>query len=233
VILNDPLEELRSRIGLPSPLPADPFPLLAAWADDARNSKHTPNPDAMVLATATPDGAPSARVVLCKAIEVETGSIVFYTHYTSKKATDISANPRAACVFHWDHAGRQARASGVVERVSVQESDAYFRSRPLLSRLGAWASEQGRPLHRRTDLIERVRDVMRRFGVGPHHFVLPATAPDIPRPDSWGGYRMTADRVELWLGGGGRLHDRAVWVRSLNPAESVARSAWASTRIQP
>lgn len=227
--LGDPLEELRSRIGLPTPLPADPMPLLARWLEEARRAKDQPNPDAMILATASSSGAPSARVVLCKAIEVESASMVFFTNYTSRKATEIEANPRIACVFHWDHAGRQARIEGRVERIAAAESDAYFRSRPLLSRLSAWASEQGRPLERRGELVDRVRAVMKRFGVGIHHFALPATAPDIPRPEHWGGYRIDAEAVELWLGGGGRLHDRAIWKREPGASPRL----WKATRIQP
>jgi pyridoxamine 5'-phosphate oxidase len=117
--------------------------------------------------------------------------------------------------------------------VSEKESDDYFRTRSLLSRLGAWASEQGRPLGGRAELIAKVRDAMRRFGVGAHHLVLPQGAPDIPRPPFWGGYRVHASMVELWIGGGARLHDRAVWNRSVDPATDRPSSAWTSTRIQP
>lgn len=229
ITLADPLEELRSRIGLPVPLPADPMPLLARWLEEAQRAKDQPNPNAMILATASSSGAPSARVVLCKAVEVQSASLVFFTNYTSRKAMEIESNPRVACVFHWDHAGRQARIEGRVERVSAAESDAYFKTRPLLSRLSAWASEQGRPLGRRGELIDRVRAVMKRFGIGLHHFALPTTAPEIPRPEHWGGYRIDIDAVELWLGGGGRLHDRAIWKRQ----HGAAPPAWTSTRIQP
>ena len=222
----NPLRQLRSRLGLPDPLPVGPMDLLDAWLREALNVKAAPDPNAMVLATATPDGRPSARVVLCKALEPDPPAIVFYTNHTSRKAMELERNPRAACVFHWGSLGRQARAEGPVSRVRPEESDEYFRSRPLLSRLGAWASEQGRPLARRTDLIRRVRQAMRRFGVRTHHLIAPGTAPDIPRPEHWGGYRLGIEIVELWLGGGGRLHDRAIWTRS-------PRGAWSSTRVQP
>jgi pyridoxamine 5'-phosphate oxidase len=227
--LSDPLEELRSRIGLPVPLPADPMPLLSKWLDEARRAKGQPNPNAMILATASSAGSPSARVVLCKAIDIDSASLVFFTNYTSRKACEIDANPRVACVFHWDHAGRQARIEGSVERVPAAESDAYFKTRPLLSRLSAWASEQGQPLARRGELVDRVRAAMKRFGIGLHHFALPATAPDIPRPDHWGGYRIDIEAVELWLGGGGRLHDRAIWKRQ----HATAPREWSAMRIQP
>jgi pyridoxamine 5'-phosphate oxidase len=229
ITLPDPLEELRSRMGLPTPLPDGPMPTLAAWLDDALRIKAQPNPNAMILATSSSSGCPSARVVLCKAIEVESASLVFFTNYTSRKACEIDANPRIACVFHWDHAGRQARIEGQAERVPDAESDEYFRSRALLSRLGAWASEQGQPLARRAELIDRVRATMKRFGVHLHHFALPAAAPEIPRPPHWGGYRVRIDTVELWLGGGGRLHDRGIWKRQ--PGASPL--AWTATRIQP
>ncbi|MBX3404072.1 MAG: pyridoxamine 5'-phosphate oxidase [Phycisphaeraceae bacterium] len=229
ITLADPLAELRSRIGLPTPLPATPMPLLAAWFEDAQRTKDQPNTNAMILATATASAVPSARVVLCKAIETDSASLVFYTNYTSRKACEIEANPRVACVFHWDSAGRQARLEGRAERVSEAESDAYFRSRPLLSRLGAWASEQGRPLDRRADLVDRVRAVMKRFGVGLHHFAVSRGCPEVPRPPHWGGYRVHAAAVELWLGGGGRLNDRAVWKREAG----TGGPAWNVTRIQP
>lgn len=227
--LADPFESLRRRAGLPATLPAEPMTLLSAWHDEAVRAGKAPNPNSMILATATPGGAPSARVVLCKSIDAASASLVFYTSYSSRKAVELEANPRAAAVFHWDHAGRQARVEGTVTRVSAAESDAYFRSRPLLSRLGAWASDQDRPLDRRLDLLERLRAVMQRFGVGLHHFAIPSLAPEIPRPERWGGYRVAIDAVELWLGGDGRLHDRAIWTR----CDDAPTVRWRVTRIQP
>lgn len=229
ISLVDPLEELRSRIGLPTPLPAGPMPLLVQWFTEANRSAQQPNPDAMILATASSSGAPSARVVLCKSIESDAAALVFFTNYTSRKATEIESNPRVAGVFHWDHAGRQARVEGCVQRVSDAESDEYFQKRPLLSRLSAWASEQGRPMARRGELIDRVRAAMKQFGVGMHHLALPGSAPVIPRPQHWGGYRVQIDSVELWLGGSGRLHDRAIWQRDRTAIPPI----WSATRIQP
>jgi len=226
--LTDPLELLLGWVGLPTPLPPEPMTLLASWFDEARAAAAAPNPDAFLLATCTPVGVPSARVVLCKSIEAEQAAVVFFTNYTSRKGIEIESNPRVAGLFHWDHAGRQARVEGAVARVSAAESDAYFRTRPLLSRLGAWASEQGRPLVRRWDLVEQVRGVMKRFGVGLHHLALPSTAPEIPRPAHWGGYRLHIDAVELWMGGSGRLHDRASWRRP-----SIDSADWHATRLQP
>lgn len=219
---------------LPDPLPKDPLPLFAAWFEDAKRAKTAPNPDAMILATATPDARPSARVVLCKGIDTFRGHIVFYTNYGSRKAAELDANPRAAAVFHWDHLGRQARIEGEVVRSPAQESDDYFATRPLLSQLGAWASEQSQPLDARFKLLDRIGAAMTRFGIGTD-----LNAPvRIPRPPHWGGYRILIDTVELWIGGDARLHDRAVWKRA-TPAglreDGAPRSsrAWIATRRQP
>jgi pyridoxamine 5'-phosphate oxidase len=221
----DPLEELRSRLGLPDPLPVDPMPLFAQWFDEAVKRKAEPNPNAMILATATPNGRPSARVVLCKSIDVAAATIVFFTNYDSQKGHQLDANPHVATVFHWDHAERQVRIEGHVEHASVHESDEYFRSRALLSRLGAWASRQSQPLASRADLVHQIRETMKRFGVGLHHLALPAMAPEIPRPPHWGGFRINIESLELWQGGSGRLHDRARWTRD--------GQSWRATRLNP
>lgn len=216
-----------TRAALPDPLPEDPLPTLAAWLAEAKAAAHAPNPDAMALATATPEGRPSARIVLCKGLDVERGFALFFTNYTSRKASEIGANPRAAGVFHWDHLGRQARIEGAVERSPAQESDGYFATRPLLSQLGAWASEQSKPVDARFRLLDRLGSVAARFGVGT------AENPGVrvPRPPHWGGYRIWIDTVELWVGGDYRLHDRAVWTRSRNA--DGAWSRWSAVRRQP
>lgn len=221
----DPLDELFSRLGLPDPLPADPMPLFGRWFDEAVARKAEPNPNGMILATTTRDGRPSARVVLCKSVEVASGSIVFFTNYEGRKSREILDNPNVAAVFHWDHAERQARIEGSVTRTSERESDEYFRSRALLSRLGAWASRQSEPLAARGDLLRQMRETMRRFGVGVHHLALPSMAPDIPRPPHWGGFRIRIDALELWQGGSGRLHDRARWLR--------VGEGWSASRLNP
>jgi pyridoxamine 5'-phosphate oxidase len=166
-------------------------------------------------------------MVLCKALEVESGNVVFFTNYQSRKGGELEANPRAACVFHFDHWDRQARVEGRVERVSEAESDAYFATRPLLSRLGAWASAQSRPLERRGDLLKQFEAVMERFGVGWLGVAAGKTDKVIPRPPHWGGFRLRAERVELWQGVAGRLHDRGVWERGVGEAE------WRRGRLQP
>lgn len=188
---------------LPDLLPYDPMPLLLEWFEDARRSERYDDFNAMTLATATPDGAPSARVVLCKAIEPQTPAIVFYTSYVSRKGHELEANPRAAAVFHWPHAKRQARIEGRVQRTTDAESDAYFRTRPLLSRIGAAVSPQSRAIGSRQAVIAEAMRIAASTALvkGPE------------RPQDWGGYRILPERVELWSAGSGRLHDRAEWLR--------------------
>jgi pyridoxamine 5'-phosphate oxidase len=200
---------------LPEPLPDNPMPLLLEWFEDARRSERYDDFNAMTLATATPSGAPSARVVLCKAIEPHTPAIVFYTSYPSRKGQELEANPRAAAVFHWPHAKRQARIEGPVQHTTAAESDAYFRTRPLLARIGASVSPQSRAIESRQAVIAEAM----RIAAGT------ALVGGPQRPQDWGGYRILPERVELWSAGSGRLHDRAVWRR-----ERDART-WAVQRL--
>lgn len=218
---------------LPEALPPDPFPTIKAWLDEAFERKVTPNPNAMTLATIDADGRPSARVVLCKGLDVERGYVVFYTNRQSRKGEALAANPRAAIVMHWDAFERQVRVEGRVVESPDAESDAYFSSRHPASRIGAWASDQSRPVGSRDDLLMKVAEAMGRFGVdfdnsediGPD---------DIPRPPHWGGYRVWADSVELWVGNSARVHDRARWTRGLTPtAEGFDPGPWSVTRLQP
>jgi len=141
---------------LPDPLPADPLELASQWLAQARIDAAQPNPNAMVLATVDENGQPSARVVLCKDIVPETGHIVFYTNYQSRKGRELRKNPRAAIVFHWDHRHRQVRAEGHVEPLDDAQNDAYFRTRPWQSRIGAWASRQSEPVASRAEMGESV-----------------------------------------------------------------------------
>lgn len=211
--------------GLPDPLPADPMPLFAAWLEQAVEAQATPNPNAMTLATVTPGGRPAARIVLCKQFGPE-GSVDFYTNRRSRKGGDLAAHPVASLLFHWDHAGRQARFDGPVQQLSDAESDAYFASRPWPRRLGAWVSEQSQPIPSRGAMEAKVREMMAHFGVDPDDPPAPDAAVEIPRPDWWGGYRLVADRVELWAAQGARLHDRAEWLRE-------ASGPWEARRLQP
>lgn len=217
---------------LPQPLPTDPFPLFVAWFNDAAASKLQPNPNAFSLATIDPDGRPSVRIVLCKGIDPRAGSIEFFTNYTGRKGVALDANPRAAACFHWDAADRQVRIEGPVVRCSAARSDEYFASRPWESRIGAWASDQSRPIASRAQMESRIQAAIRRFGLDPAH--PPDAAVSIPRPPHWGGFQIHAERVELWVCGSGRVHDRAAWMRSLTPRPpAFALGSWSATRLQP
>ncbi len=212
--------------GLPEPLPSEPLVLLAAWLAEAWEAKQVPNPNAMILATVRDGGQPAARVVLCKAVDVDAGELVFFTNYESAKAREIEASPRVCSVFHWDHVERQARVYGTVRRGTAGESDAYFASRPVLSRIGAWASQQSRPIASREDLVMQAAEIMDRFNVTIEQAMANDPAVKIPRPSHWGAFRIRAEAVELWVGSAGRLHDRAVWERGLG-------QDWRVQRLQP
>jgi pyridoxamine 5'-phosphate oxidase len=221
---------------LPDTLPADPLPLFQAWFDEAVARRVQPNPDAMMLATIDPDGRPSARMMLCKKIDIQHGFVVFYTNRKGRKAEALQANPRAAAVMHWDGLERQVRLEGPVVQSPDDESDEYFASRPWPSRIGAWASDQSRPLASREEMVARIMDSMLRFGLEPAN-PPPEQAPvEIPRPPHWGGYRLFIERIELWVAGAGRLHDRAVWARRLEqtgPDLFIAGDWEAGQRLQP
>lgn len=219
-----------SELSLPEPLPADPMPLFHEWFEQAAARRTQPNPDAMVVATAASNGDPSARVLLCKRVVVDAGYIVFFTNYQSRKGRELAARPRAAAVFHWDALHRQVRIEGPIVRSPGSESDEYFASRALDSRIAAWASEQSEPLASREVLRQRVREVAERFGIAAG-----ATSGAVPRPPHWGGNRLWVDRIELWTEGANRVHDRAVWTRQLQPAGEHAFTGgpWRSTRLNP
>jgi pyridoxamine 5'-phosphate oxidase len=227
---------------LPDPLPPEPMALASAWLATALAARQQPNPDAMVLATATASGRPSARIVLCKEIEVEQGWVSFVTNYESRKGRELAQNARAALVFHWDHSHRQIRMEGVVVKAPEADSDAYFASRNWQRRIGAWASAQSQPLRSREQLNAAVRAVADRFGT-PHpgaDNVNDTVGTPIPRPPFWGGYHVWADAVELWVEGAARVHDRARWTRSLTTSDTGASQRadirfgpWTATRLQP
>src|SRR5258708_10258456 len=199
---------------LPDPLTGNPLNLLAQWLAQAQADAAQPNPNAMVLATVDDRGYPSARVVLCKEINAQAGYIVFYTNYRSRKGRELEAKHRAAVVFHWDHRHRQVRAEGRVESLSDAENDAYFRTRPWESRLGAWATDQSQPVESRPAVERGVAAMARRFGIpydGPRTAEPARVTVDVPRPPHWGGDRLCAEAVELWREGGVRINDRALW----------------------
>jgi pyridoxamine 5'-phosphate oxidase len=221
---------------LPDPLPPEPMATASAWLATAIAARQQPNPDAMVLATATASGQPSARVVLCKEFDVELGRVSFVTNYDSRKGRELAENARAALVLHWDHAHRQVRIEGVVLKAPEPESDAYFASRNWQRRIGAWASAQSQPLRSREQLTAAVRAAATRFGVPEPMLdnINDPPAAEIPRPPFWGGYYVWADTVELWVEGASRIHERARWTRSLTTAGAGFRAGpWSATRLQP
>ena len=216
-----PLMEAPTEL-LSDPLPAEPLEVAAEWLARAWLERAQPNPNAMSLATSTREGTPSARIVLCKDIVPWPGYVVFYTNYRSRKGHELEANPRAAAVLHFDSQHRQVRIEGTVEFAPGPDSDSYFASRALASRIGAWASEQSQPLRNRTELLARVKTTAARFGEG------------VPRPPHWGGYRLWAQAVELWVEGEARIHDRARWTRTLRTQDGHFEAGpWTATRLQP
>jgi len=222
---------------LPEYLPAEPLSTVIAWLAQASAARAQPNPNSMVLATVDDHGLPSARVVLCKEIEAEAGYVTFFTNYLSRKGHELAAHPRAAAVMHWDSMRRQVRLEGPVTRTTEAESDAYFASRAWQSRIGAWASQQSAPIASRFELERAAEHIATRFGA-PSPTDSDATAPDpgisIARPPHWGGFHLWVDACELWVEGGGRLHDRALWSRTLSFGAGVYRGGtWHATRLQP
>ncbi len=177
----------------------DPFEIFGEWLKEAEKSE--PNdPNAVALATANADGQPAVRMVLLKGYDPQ--GFVFYTNLESNKGQDLTANPQAAMLFHWKSLRRQVRIEGSVSSVTTEEADEYFASRARGSQIGAWASEQSRPLAGRYDLEKRVAAFTAKFGIG-----------TVPRPDHWSGYRIAPKRIEFWKDGAFRLHDRHVFSR--------------------
>jgi pyridoxamine 5'-phosphate oxidase len=217
---------------LPEPLPAEPLTVVQAWLAQAWNARNQPNPNAMVLATTSSEGRPSARVVLCKDIQPTPGFITFYTNYESRKGRELAANGRAAVVMHWDHVHRQVRIEGAVVKAPEADSDAYFASRALASRIGAWASRQSEPVASRAQLLSAVDAAAKRVGVSDR---TAGKDTQVPRPPHWGGFRLWADAVELWVEGDARIHDRARWTRTLGPRGDgqFDTGPWNVTRLQP
>jgi pyridoxamine 5'-phosphate oxidase len=189
-------------------LASDPLEQFRTWFAEAFDV--LPAPEAMALATATPDGAPSVRMVLLKGAD-ERG-LVFYSHYTSRKGRELTANPQAALLFHWSPLGRQVRVEGIVEQLSSDESDAYFATRPRDAQLGALASRQSEPLGSRAELDELLEEAGRDLGEGP-----------VPRPSTWGGFLLVPEAWEFWQHRDSRLHDRFRYEREPSGAWRVER----------
>lgn len=197
----------------------DPFRLARAWLDEARATE--PNdPDAIALATVDSDGLPNVRMVLLKEIEHTghgDGAFVVYTNYDSRKGQELAASGKAAFVLHWKSLRRQIRVRGTVTREDGAQADAYFASRSLQSRLGAWASRQSQPLDSRAALLAEVARQTARHGLSP------------ARPPFWGGFRIRPTEIEFWADGAFRLHDRFRWTR----ADGDQGPAWSVQRLHP
>ena len=190
---------------------AEPISLFVEWLSEAK--RHEPNdPNAMALSTVDADGAPDSRMVLLK--DVDGRGFTFYSNRESAKGGELAATPRAALLFHWKSLRRQVRVRGAVEPVSVEEADAYFASRARESRIGAWASDQSRPLASRAELEAAVARETERF-----------EGQDVPRPERWTGWRVIPQTVEFWRDRPFRLHDRLQFTRD--------GDSWARTRLQP
>ena len=196
-----------------SPVHADPIVQFQRWFDEALAAQlHEVN--AMTLATVGVQGRPAARIVLLKG--VDSRGFVFYTNYASRKGRELAANPHVALVLHWAALERQVRIEGSAQPVPPAESDAYFASRPLASRMGAWASPQSEPIQNRAVLEAMEAQIRQRFGDDP------------PRPPHWGGYRVRPDMVEFWQGRASRLHDRLCYRRA-----DPASGGWTLERLAP
>ena len=189
----------------------DPFELFDEWFEAARGTNII-FPESMALATATPDGRPSTRMVLLKGVD-ERG-FTFFTNYASRKAAELDSNPHAAIVIHWEVLQRQVRVAGTVRRITSEESADYFSTRPRGAQIGAWASKQSKPLSSRSELKRAVAETKTKY-----------QGKDIPLPPFWGGYRIEPERIEFWQGRANRLHDRLVYIKD--------GEGWKTERLYP
>jgi pyridoxamine 5'-phosphate oxidase len=191
------------------PNPIDQF---RVWFDDAI-AANVAEPNAMTLATVGAEGAPSARIVLLKLVDAR--GFTFHTNYASRKGRELAANPRAALCFHWQPLERQVRVEGTVERVSREESETYFRTRPVAAQIGAWVSQQSTPVASRAELERLHAELTQKFAGGP-----------VPLPQFWGGLRVVPQAIEFWQGRPSRLHDRILYTRQPD-------GTWTRQRLSP
>lgn len=192
-------------------LPSDPVPMFSRWIDEAINSEVN-EPNAMSLATISDNGRPNVRVVLLKGIE--DNKLEFFTNYLSQKGKELENHSFAAVAFWWPELERQVRIRGAVQKLTREENDEYFQSRPRESQIGAWVSDQSTPIESREQLKEKAQSIMKRFD-----------GKVVPTPDFWGGYSIRIEEIEFWQGRPGRLHDRILYTQS--------DGAWKKERLQP
>lgn len=191
----------------------NPIELFHDWLQQAKDHPAISEPTAMSLATAAADGMPSCRIVLLKQADME--GFVFYTNHEGRKSIEIQANPKAALCFYWMPLDRQIRVEGTVEKVSDAMADAYFASRARGSQIGAWASRQSQPMEHDTSLTDRIKAYEQQFA-----------GQNIPRPPHWSGWRVVPQRIEFWLQGDFRVHDRWEYMRS-------PEGGWTKTHLYP
>jgi pyridoxamine 5'-phosphate oxidase len=232
------LSDIETHDRLPDILPNDPMHWADAWLKEAMAGEVQRNPNSMTIASVGQNGQPSSRIVLCKQFVPDPGYLVFYTNYESQKALEFAANPKAAALFHWDSLGRQIRIEGVVVRSPAEESDAYFAGRDWGSQLGAWGSDQSKPIDSKQALVDQIRQRGVDLGLALATGTNTLTDENIPhfeRPPHWGGFQLWANLIELWLEGPDRVHDRGKWSRELIRAaeNKFTATPWTSTRLQP
>ncbi|KAI0372175.1 pyridoxamine 5'-phosphate oxidase [Pilatotrama ljubarskyi] len=201
----------------PASVAPDPMAQFRAWFTAVSQQGVVHEPEAMTVCTSTPDGVPSARVVLLK--QADARGFVFYTNYTSRKSRELAANPRAALAFYWREVHKQVRVVGRAERVTRAESEQYFHSRPRGSQIGAWASRQSTVVED-GEVQARAKKLEERFGEG-----------EVPLPEFWGGWRIVPDEVEFWLGKPSRLHDRVRYTRVEGSPDDAPK--WKVERLAP